>query len=158
MLLWFTWLHLNDQKWSLGWSRTKPAHGLHGGARLKLRIRLPCKSHFPNMSCKICPYSKLQKYSKPALMYHRIQNSEDCALHSISSYWNKHIRMKKIYQSCQIVQSVFSQSILLEQQHLQDACACQQINVITHSCGSHLFIFGELFDVKWVDTFVGQAL
>lgn len=112
MLLWFTWLHLNDQKWSLGWSRTKPAHGLHGGARLKLRIRLPCKSHFPNMSCKICPYWKLQKYSKPALMYHRIQNSEDCALHSISSYWNKHIRMKKIHHSCQIVQSVFSQSVL----------------------------------------------
>lgn len=112
-LLWFTWLHLSDQKWSLGWSQTKPAHGLHGGARLKLRIRLPCKSDFSQHVLQKYAHTKLQKYSKPTYMYHRIQNSEDCALHSISSYWNKHVRMTKMHPRCHIIQSVVPQSILV---------------------------------------------
>lgn len=64
-LLWFTWLHFRDHFWSLMWSHTKPAHRLHGGAGLKLRIVLPCQSDFPqHVSCKICSPTKLQKSSK----------------------------------------------------------------------------------------------
>lgn len=100
----------------------KPAHRLHGGARLKLRIMLPCKSDFPNMSlAKV--YTK-----KSALMYHRIQHSEAYGLifHVIILKQTSNIDEN----TCQLSNSPISISTvhpLLMQQHL---CVC----TLRHAC------------------------
>lgn len=148
MLLWFTWLHASDQRWSLRWSQTKRAHRLHGGARLKLRIMPPCKSDFPSTSlAKVC--TKLQK---SALVYHGIQHSV------ITLKLTSHIGENP----CQLSNSPISVSTvqpLLEQQQLY-------VGTLKHACRwmwghiavTHFHIFRGLMRCKQAEKFVGEAL
>lgn len=143
-MLWLTWLHVSDEKWSLKWIHMKRTHRLHGGARLKLRIMLPVNQIFPTCLLQNMPLYKTTKSLLKQLWCITEYNTTVRLVLYIpsSSCWNKHLTWRKIHLSCQVPPSVFPQSTLFRLAafrcvHFE---ARLQINVMTSSCGSLPFI------------------